>query len=176
MFNQIRHALAAPRKLRAAKEFLESWCPKGVEVVVLDKQCWLHYGGMIYSYPYSEIPDPGHVPYMSMHLNNHKWCLQLAQGVYGHRSLLEAWIRNYLPDATIVGYGSGDIIYSDETVDRPVPISGSHSHFSVMHKKNFVFSTKTDKPLAELATDVRTKTDLLIKGEDIYFYPRSFFS
>ncbi len=167
MFNQIRHAIAAPRKLKEAYQFLESWCPKGVEVVIKGKACWLHYSGMIYSLPYTQIPDPAHIPFLLVHLENHKWCLQLAGGVYTHRSLLEAWVSKYLPDAIVFGFGPNDIVYPDEKVDRPL-LNGLHSSLAITHLGDFVLSTRTSNALALLAMDLRKKTELLASGHRIY--------
>lgn len=167
MLNQLRHAFAAPRKLRESHKFLESWCPQGVEVVVKDKACWLHYSGMIYSLPYAEIPDPAHVPFMLVHLENHKWCLKLAGGVYTHRSILEAWVRTYLPDASVIGFGANDIVYPEEQTDRPL-LKGVHSSFAITHRKNFVLSTQTRNALALLAMNLRKKTEALTSGGNIY--------
>jgi hypothetical protein len=167
MLNQLRHALEAPRKLKEAKAFLEAWCPPGVEVVVKDKSCWLHDSGMIYSLPYRRVPDAAHVPFMSQHLDNHRWCLGIAGGVYTHRSLVESWVRKYLPDASVVGFGPNDIVHPNESKDRPL-INGLHVGLVVTHKGMFVLSTKTTDALALLAMQLRKKTKALLEGESIY--------
>ena len=161
------HALAAPRELREAEEFLRSWCPQGVEVVNDGKACWLHYGGMIYSLEYRRRPDIDHVPFMTQHLENHKWCMALSGGVYSHRSLLEAWARRYLPGAHVIGACENDILYPDETSDRPL-LKGTHTVLVVTHNKKFVMSTKTSKELACLALDLVAKTRAISEGRNIY--------
>jgi hypothetical protein len=139
-----------------------------VEVVVQNKACWLHSQGMIYSLSYTKTPGAEHVPYMTTHLENHRWCLELAKGVYGHRSLLEAWVRAYLPDATVMGFSPNDIIYPDESKDRPL-LKGPHSSFAITHSGKFVYSTKESSELAIVAMDLRKKVAALAKGESIYF-------
>ena len=167
MLKSLLERIAAPRKLREAQSFLEDWCPADVEVVNDSKACWLHYGGMIYSYDYKSIPAPENVRYMLMHLENHKWCLQLAGGVYTHRSLLEAWVGKYLPDAHVVGFGPNDIVYPDECADRPL-LKGESTIFAITHHGKFVTYAKVANPLPWLALDLKKKTDALLNGESIY--------
>lgn len=168
MFRTLMHALAAPKKLRETEAFLRSWCPKGVEVVNDGKACWLHFGGMIYSLEYRSVPESEHVPFMTLHLENHKWCMSLAGGVYSHRSILEAWVRRYLPEAHVIGAGDNDIVHSDEATDRAL-FKGVHTMLVVTHDKKFVISTKTSQSLAILAYELSAKTRAISKGGNIYF-------
>lgn len=168
MFSSIRHALARPGKLREAKAFLDGWCPPGVEVVQKDDAYWLHYGGMVYSIPYTEAPEASHVQFMPKQLEDHKWCLELAGGVYTHRSLLQAWARKYLPDAIVIGYSDQDVIYAEETKDRPV-YGGEHTNVAVLHNKQFVYTTKVSAPFAIVAMELRQKTEAIATGGRIYF-------
>jgi len=170
MLNRVLFFLPAARRLRAVERFLGDWCPRGVSVINDGRRCWLHYGGMIYSLPYDDLPSPEHVPYMTTHLENHKWCMKLAGGVYTRRSLLEAWVNNYLPDAAVIGASGSDIIYPDEKNDRPIH-KGEHTHFTVTHKSHFVLHATMTTSLPSLAADIIKKTRALGKGEDIYFYP-----
>lgn len=159
--------VTAPRKLREAKRFLEQWCPKGVEVVTDGKACWLHYGGMVYSLDYRTTPEPQHVPYMLVHLEDHKWSLQLCGGVYTQRSLMEAWVMRFLPDACVFGFGPNDIVYPDEIADRPL-LNGVHTSFAITHKGRFVTIVKSSNPLPWLTMELKKKTEAQAKGEGIY--------
>lgn len=96
--------------------------------------------------------------------------MKLAGGVYTRRSLLEAWVNKYLPDAAVIGASDCDIIYADETSDRPI-YKGEHTHFTVTHKNHFVLHAAMATSLPSLAADIITKTRALENGEDIYFYP-----
>lgn len=170
MLRNLLRRLTARKRLSEAEKYLWAWCPKGVEVINDGHSCWLHYGGMIYSLDYQEPPAPENVPSMTEHLENHKWCLSLAGGVYTHRSLLEAWVRNYLPDAHVIGASENDIVYPTEIQDRPI-YKLPHTRFIVTHNDHFVFSTTVKTPLPWLAYQVIEKTESLKHGKNIYFYP-----
>lgn len=168
MLKTLIDKLSAPRKLRETECFLTDWCPKGVEVVNDGKSCWLHFGGMVYSLDYQSIPSPEHVPFMGEHLENHKWCLALVGGVYTRRSLLEAWARKYIPTGNVVGASEHDIIYPNETQDRPL-LKGLHTVFAVTHANKFVITTKERTPLPWLTSEIIKKTKAISTGENIYF-------
>lgn len=170
MLKALLRRLSAPKRLREAEKFLWDWCPKGVEVINDGHSCWLHYGGMIYSLDYQEPPTAENVPFIIEHLENHKWCMSLSGGIYTHRSLLEAWVNKYLPDAFVIGASENDIVHPDETRDRPI-YKYPHTRFLVTHNGHFVTYTTVKTPLPWLAYELRKKTKSLQSGEDIYFYP-----
>ena len=167
MFHQIRHMLEAPGKMKAAKAFLDSWCPPGVEVVKHNNSYWLSYAGMIYSLAYTQPPSPEHLPYMTEHLKNHKWALNLAGGTYTHRSILEAWCKKFLPKANVVGFSDNDIIYADEKFDRPIVV-GPHKNFTVTENGRFITFTKSDYELANLVRDLKDRAAKIGSGENYW--------
>ena len=70
-----------------------------------------------------------------------------------HRSILEAWVKNYLPSAHIVGANETDIIYADEIMDRPV--SGKeHVAYYITYKDEFLLRTFVKNPIQGLCYDV----------------------
>ena len=168
MLNSILRRLSAPKRLRETEKFLWDWCPKGVEVVNDGHSCWLHYGGMIYSLDYQDPPAPENIPGMTEHLENHKWLMSLAGGVYTRRSILEAWCKKHLPDASVIGASDNDIIYPDETQDRPI-YKNPHTQFFVTHNGRFVAHASMKTPLPWLAYELRRKTIALEHGHSIYF-------
>jgi hypothetical protein len=167
MLRRLADRLAAPKRLREAERFLTDWCPEGVEVVNDGRSCRLHFGGMVYSLAYATIPDSNHVPYMSDHLELHKWALQTAGGIYCHRSLLEAWARHYLPVARVLGASPNDIVHADETDDRPL-WKGEHTIWYLTHENKFVTRTLKTTPLPWLTMELKRLTGALSAGESIY--------
>ncbi|MGF6265217.1 hypothetical protein OKW49_006210 [Paraburkholderia youngii] len=167
MLRQLIARLSAPKRLSEVEHFLQNWAPCGVEVINDRKHCCLHFGGMVYSLDYDAIPDANHVPFMSEHLELHKWALQLAGGIYSHRSLLEAWVRHYLPSARVLGASPNNIVHADEVGDRPL-WNGEHSIWYVTHDNKFVTSTRKTSPLPWLTMELKRKTNALLAGETIY--------
>ncbi|SAL84986.1 hypothetical protein AWB67_06819 [Caballeronia terrestris] len=167
MLRRLADRLAAPKRLREAERFLADWCPQGVEVVNDGRYCRLHFGGIVYSLEYDSIPEANHVPHMSDHLELHKWALQVAGGIYSHRSLLEAWVRHYLPDARVLGANPNDIVHADETGDRPL-WKGEHFVWYLTHENKFVTRTLKTTPLPWLTMELKRKTSALSAGDSIY--------